>query len=78
MSDIAGDVFDVFQQVLGLPADADRGELVYNQYAGWDSVGHMTLVAALEERFDCMLDMQDILDMSSFAKCVEIMGKFVR
>lgn len=77
MSDLADEVFVVFQNILSLSADANREGLVYNQSAGWDSVAHMTLVAAIEEKFDCMLDMQDILDMSSFAKCVEIMRKYV-
>lgn len=39
-------------------------------------MAHMTLVAALEEAFDCMLDMQEILDMSSFDKSVEIMAGY--
>ena len=36
----------------------------------------MTLIAELEDVFDCMMDMQDILDMSSFEKAVEIMTKY--
>jgi acyl carrier protein len=36
----------------------------------------MTLIAALEVEFDCMLEMDDILAMSSFEKACEIMGKF--
>ena len=31
--------------------------------------------AALEDEFDCMLDMEDILDMSSYDKAVQIMAK---
>ena len=34
----------------------------------WDSVGHMVLMAALEEGFDIMLDMEDIIDFSGFNK----------
>lgn len=69
-------IFKQFAEVLGLEASVDRAELVYNEYPGWDSVGHMTLVAALETEFDCMLEMDDILDMSSFNKAVEIMSKY--
>jgi acyl carrier protein len=36
----------------------------------------MTLVAALEDRFDVMLDSEDILEMSSYHKVVEIMDKY--
>lgn len=69
-------VFAQFADVLSLDPSADRAYLVYNEYPGWDSVAHMTLVAALETEFDCMLEMDDILDMSSFAKAVEIMQKY--
>jgi acyl carrier protein len=66
----------VFQQAIGVDPAVDRATLIYNSTPGWDSVAHMALVAGLEEQFDCMLDMDDILDMSSYAKVVEIMGKY--
>mgnify|MGYP001386571679 FL=1 len=49
------------------------------QYQGvelWDSVGHMTLVAALEDTFDIMLETDDIVDLSSFEKGMEILQKY--
>lgn len=69
-------VFKQFAAVLNLSGEVPRSELIYNDYPGWDSVGHMALIAALEGEFDCMLEMDDILDMSSFEKAVEIMGKY--
>lgn len=66
-----------FRAALVLDDDVSIAELEYNSSPAWDSVAHMTLVAALEEEFDCMLDMDDILDMSSYTKAVEIMGKYV-
>lgn len=42
----------------------------------WDSVGHMTLVAALEDAFDIMLDTDDIIDLSSYEKGKEILKKY--
>lgn len=50
--------------------------LVYGQSRAWDSVGHMTLVAALEDAFDIMMEMDDIIDLSSFAKGKEILRKY--
>jgi acyl carrier protein len=67
----------VFKDVIGADSSVDRKILIYNEVEGWDSVAHMTLVAALEEAFDCMLDMDDILDMSSYDKALEIMAKHV-
>ena len=47
--------------------------LEYESIPAWDSVGHMVLVAALEEGFDIMLEMDDIIDFSSFEKGKEIL-----
>jgi len=69
-------VFAIFKNELSIPENTDRLKIIYNEYPGWDSVAHMMIVAALEAEFDCMMDMQDILDMSSFGTAVEIMGKY--
>ena len=36
----------------------------------------MTLVAAIEDSFDVMLDTDDIIDMSSFEKAQTILKKY--
>jgi acyl carrier protein len=69
-------VAQVFRQVLNLDPDTDVSRYVYNETEGWDSVAHMMIVAGLEEAFDCMLEMDDIVDMSSYARAVEIMAKY--
>lgn len=66
----------IFQDVIGIDAGTDRAAIVYSEIPGWDSVAHMALVAALEEAFDCMLDMDDIIDMSNYDKVVTIMAKY--
>ena len=50
--------------------------LKYQSVELWDSVGHMTLVAALEDAFDIMLDTDDIIDLSSYEKGKEILKKY--
>lgn len=55
---------------------SDTNGLKYQDIPAWDSVGHMTLVAALEEAFDIMLDTDDIIDLSSFEKGKEILAKY--
>jgi acyl carrier protein len=69
------DILDIFKELFSVPDDIDKELLIYNEYEGWDSIGHMTLVGELENKFDCMLEMDDILDMSSFNKIVEIMER---
>ena len=50
--------------------------LKYGESDQWDSVGHMKLIAALEDAFDIMVDMDDIIDLSSFEKGKEILKKY--
>ena len=50
--------------------------LEYQAIQAWDSVGHMGLVAALEDAFDIMMDTDDIIDLSSYEKGKEILGKY--
>lgn len=50
--------------------------LEYQGIAEWDSVGHMTLVAELEDRFDIEMDADDIIDFSSYEKGKEILAKY--
>ena len=49
--------------------------LQYQQIELWDSVGHMTLVANLEDAFDVMMETDDIIDLSSYEKGKEILIK---
>lgn len=50
--------------------------LKYQAIQAWDSVGHMGLVAALEDAFDIMMDTDDIIDLSSYEKGKEILKKY--
>ncbi len=54
----------------------ETASLVYGESEKWDSVAHMTLVAAIEDAFDIMVDMDDIIDLSSFEKGKEILTKY--
>ncbi len=66
---------DCFSKALGIPVEIVTDELQYNTIPQWDSIGHMSLVAALEDEFEVMLDTDDIVDMSSVAKAKEILSK---
>ena len=48
--------------------------LKYQQIDTWDSVGHMTLVANIEDAFDIMMETDDIIDFSSYEKGKEILS----
>lgn len=64
---------NVFFEVLGVDSQCDVESLTYRGVKEWDSVAHVQLVNALERAFDVMLETDDILSMSSFARSREIL-----
>ena len=64
---------NAFVEALEVSADEVEG-LKYQQIPAWDSVGHIGLVAAVEDAFDIMMDTDDIIDFSSFEKGMEILA----
>ncbi len=67
---------DVFIQSLSIEKDKFNSEIKYNDIPEWDSIGHMTLMSALEEKFNITLDTDDIVDFSSYQKGKEILKKY--
>ncbi len=66
----------VFMETFNVKEDKLKNNLEYDSIPEWDSVGHMTMVAALEEAFDIVLEMDDIIDFSSFNYGKEILKKY--
>jgi acyl carrier protein len=63
----------VFQDSLELGPDVDVNNLKYREIEQWDSLGHMSLVAAIEDEFDVQLDTEQVIDMSSFRVAVDML-----
>jgi len=66
----------VFIESFSISEEELSNGVEYNSITLWDSVGHMGMIAALEEEFDIMLDMDDIIEFSSFEKGKEILKKY--
>ena len=63
--------------VEALSVNKDEVEtLEYQSIPEWDSVGHMSLVAEIEDAFDIMLDTDDIIDFNSYQNGIEILKKY--
>ena len=59
-----------------MQADEDQlGDLKFKESEYWDSVGHMSLIAALEDEFDIMLETEDMMDIKSYQQGKEILSK---
>jgi acyl carrier protein len=50
--------------------------LAYRSISGWDSVGHMVMIAALEETFSIMFEPNDIIDFTSYETGKQILSKY--
>ena len=62
------DAFEVEKDVLD--------DLKYQDITQWDSIGHMSMIGLLEDEFDIMLEMDDIIDFSSFKKGIDTLKKY--
>jgi acyl carrier protein len=65
---------NAFTETFEITEDKLAG-LKYQDIEAWDSVGHMALIAALEDAFDIMMDTDDIIDFSSYEKGKEILSE---
>ena len=65
-----------FASALNMSEESINETMQYASSPGWDSVAHMALVATLDSTFDIMLDTDDVLDLSSYAKAREILQKY--
>lgn len=63
-----------FADALAIGSDIDVETLTYGSIAEWDSVAHVQLINAIEKEFDVMLDTDEVLSMSSFARAKEILS----
>ena len=66
----------VFMNSFSLEKNKLDGKLVYESVPDWDSVGHMGMIAELEEVFNIELETDDIIDFSSYEKGKEILNKY--
>ena len=67
---------NTFKDSLSIDAKKFNENLKYNEIEEWDSIGHMTLVAALEEKFKISFETDDVVDFSSYLKGIEILKKY--
>jgi acyl carrier protein len=66
----------VFMENFSIEKGQLTAALEYNSIPEWDSVGHMSLMAGLEEAFDIIMEMDDIIDFSSYDVGKEILAKY--
>ena len=64
---------EIFLESLDIKEDKFNEGLKYNEIPEWDSIGHMSLISAIEEKFSITMETDDIIDFNSFQKGQEIL-----
>ena len=67
---------EAFINTFEIDKSALNSSLEYQSISQWDSVGHMALMAELEDAFDIMLEMDDIIDFGSYLTGKETLKKY--
>jgi len=65
-----------FLEAFGLEPETDVTQLEYESISEWDSIGHMGLMAELEDKFQISLEADDIVGFGSYTLGVEILKKY--
>jgi acyl carrier protein len=66
----------VFIDCFTIGVDELNENLTYNTIPAWDSVGHMSMIAGLEDTFGITMETDDIIDFSSYTKGFELLAKY--
>ena len=70
------DYNNAFYEALAIKKGDNLENLKYQAVEEWDSIGHMTLISALEEKLSITFETDDIVDFSSYKKGIEILKKY--
>ena len=65
-----------FIEALSIEKDKFKETIKYNDVDEWDSIGHMTLMSALEDAFKISIETDDIIDFSSYNEGIKILKKY--
>lgn len=66
----------VFVDVFGAEESILNESFTSDSVEKWDSVTQMTLITELENRFEIMIDIDDIYELTSFTKGIEVIRKY--
>ncbi|HEY4760572.1 MAG TPA: acyl carrier protein [Thermoguttaceae bacterium] len=64
---------NLFDKTFGLERDRFSLNLAPEDVPNWDSIGHMNLVMYMEQEFNQHFEVDEIMEMSSPAKILEIL-----
>jgi acyl carrier protein len=66
----------IFMDSFSVSEEKLNENFTYQCVPEWDSVGHMALVAALEDAFGIMMETEDIIEFGSYTIGIEKLAKY--
>jgi acyl carrier protein len=72
MSTVVDKVKAAFVSAFSVDPEKFNVEMMPEDVQGWDSLGHLTLVTALQEQFGLEFEVNEVMDMDSVKKIVTI------
>ncbi len=74
-TDLRREIIAVVSTVLDLPAEAVARGISPDTVERWDSEKHVELVVALEDRFGCEFDPDEVPELTSLERMQEILAR---
>ncbi len=75
--EIESRLIEIFSAVFELPAEVDPRSLDRQSSERWDSLGHTSLVTALESEFEISIGTADSLELDSFDSAMMIVEELL-
>ncbi len=66
----------VFVETFDINEDDLNESLEYQSIPAWDSVGHMSLIAALEDEFEISFEMDDVIEFGTYLSGIDTLKKY--
>ena len=68
-------IFEIVSQVMNVPKEQLNNDSSPNTIVNWDSLKHMNLILALEEKFAVSFSDDEIVNMLSIRSIIETLSK---
>lgn len=64
----------IFCEVYSVEESALNDDFINTNVETWDSIHQLSMVAAIEDAFDLMMDAEDILEMTSYNNAKQLLA----
>ncbi|NKB87401.1 MAG: hypothetical protein GKS06_04180 [Acidobacteria bacterium] len=70
---VVDDLAKIFEETFAHDSTRFSAETVPDDVKKWDSIGHMSMVAAMEDKFGVQFEVDEIMEMVDVRKILEIL-----